>query len=364
MKGLTKIAILASVLAFGSGIGGASYAAVPVPITEMKHVKEVNVVESWDKVFEQNQDVAHEKVQFKNRYGVTLVGDLYMPKSVKEGDKLQAIAIAGPFGAVKEQVSGLYAQELASRGFVTLAFDPSYSGESTDGEVKNIVSSEIYTEDFSAAVDFLGIQSFVDRDEIGVLGICGLGGFALNNAAMDTRVKAVATSVMYDMPRVIQNGYNDSNKDSRESLLKVINEDRWSEAESGELKDGPRINPEPSENAPQFIKEYYDYYRTSRGYHERSVNSSGAFKQASMLSILNTKINEFSDSINPRAVLIVAGENAHSRYFSEDAYNALGDNKNKELYLVPDAVHVDLYDNTEKIPFHKFSEFFHNNLRK
>ncbi|WP_303927819.1 alpha/beta hydrolase [Veillonella parvula] len=362
---LKQAVLLGVFLTIGSGSTGIVGAidTVPVAVTQMKNVKEVAVVENWDKIFKQNPNVAHQKVEFKNRYGVTLVGDLYTPKTVKEGEKLQAIAVAGPFGAVKEQSSGLYAQELASRGFITLAFDPSYSGESTDGITKNVATPEMYTEDFSAAVDFLGIQSFVNRDEIGILGICGLGGFVLNDTAMDTRVKAVATSTMYDMPRVIQNGYNDAHPEQRGNLLKMMNEARWADAESGTAAVGPRINPEPAADAPQFLNDYYDFYRTKRGYHERSVNSSGSFTATTMLPFLNASIMQHIDSISPRPVMIVAGEKAHSRYFSEDAYKALGDNPNKELVIVPDAVHTDLYDNMDKIPFDKLESFFKSNLK-
>ena len=366
MKKLTKRILLATVFTcvgvFGAANLSEANAAIPVAVTQMKNVKAVPVTEAWDKTFKKNPNVEHQKVEFKNRYGVTLVGDLYVPKDIKEGDKLQAIAVAGAFGAVKEQASGLYAQELASRGFVTLAFDPSNSGESIGTLTKDLASPELYTEDFSAAVDFLGIQSFVNRNEIGILGICGLGGFALNNGAQDTRVKAVATSTMYDMTEFIQNGYNDATPEQQKQLLQTLNEARWAVAESGAAAIGARHNPKPAADAAQFLKEYYNYYRTSRGYHERAVNSASAFTATTFLPFLNTKLLEFPENYNNRPVLIVAGENAHSRYFSEKAYEKLGDNPNKELVIVPGAVHTDLYDNMNKIPFDKFAAFFKKNL--
>lgn len=363
IKKLSKLLLVGAVVGWTLGTSVASAAeSFPVSVTAMQHVQKVPVTEKWDKVFPQNPNVAHQKVEFKNRYGITLVGDLYVPKNIKAGEKLSAIAISGPFGAVKEQSSGLYAQELASRGFVTLAFDPSNSGESVN-VVKNVASPELYTEDFSAAVDFLGLQSFVNRDKIGILGICGLGGFALNDAAMDTRVKAVVASTMYDMPRVATLNYNDSDgPEQRQERLQALNEQRWRDAETGTMAPGPRINPDVTSDSPQFRREYYDYYRTKRGYHPRSVNSTGAFTATTFLPFLNTHIMEYIDRISPRPVLIVAGEKAHSRYFSEDAFKALGNNPNKELVIVPGAVHTDLYDNMEKIPFAKIADFFHKNL--
>lgn len=363
IKKLSKLLLVGAIVGWTVGAGVASAAeSFPVSVTAMKHVQKVPMTKQWDKVFPQNPNVAHQKVEFKNRYGITLVGDLYVPKDLKTGVKMPAIAISGPFGAVKEQSSGLYAQELASRGFVTIAFDPSNSGESVN-VVKNVASPELYTEDFSAAVDFLGLQPFVNREAIGILGICGLGGFALNDAAMDTRVKAVVASTMYDMPRVITQNYNDSDgPEQRQKKLQALNEQRWRDAESGIAASGPRLNPDLKGGEPQFVREYYDYYRTKRGYHPRSVNSSGAFTATTLLPFLNTHIMEYIDRISPRPVLIIVGEKAHSRYMSETAFKALGNNPNKELVIVPNAVHTDLYDNMEKIPFAKIADFFHKNL--
>lgn len=340
----------------------------------------VSMIEKWDKTFAESQKVDHRKVSFQNRYGITLVGDLYLPKD--RGDrKLAAIAISGPFGAVKEQSSGLYAQTLAEQGFVTLAFDPSYTGES-GGYPRNVASPDINTEDFSAAVDFLGLQKEVDRYRIGLLGICGWGGMALNDAAMDTRVKAVATSVMYDMSRAMGHGVGDG-KDrystaDRRAVLQYLNEQRWKDAESGtfaqgghdinvdsngKVSAGERILPETLPANPHpVLKEFFDYYRMPRGFHERSVNSTSAWTATMPLSFMNMPLLSYASEITI-PTLIVTGENAHSRYFAEDAYKAVG-SKQKELVIVPGANHVDLYDNVAgKIPFTKFDEFFKTSLK-
>lgn len=340
----------------------------------------VSMIEKWDKTFAESQKVDHRKVSFQNRYGITLVGDLYLPKD--RGDrKLAAIAISGPFGAVKEQSSGLYAQTLAEQGFVTLAFDPSYTGES-GGYPRNVASPDINTEDFSAAVDFLGLQKEVDRNRIGLLGICGWGGMALNDAAMDTRVKAVATSVMYDMSRAMGHGVGDG-KDrystaDRRVVLQYLNEQRWKDAESGtfaqgghdinvdsngKVSAGERILPETLPANPHpVLKEFFDYYRMPRGFHERSVNSTSAWTATMPLSFMNMPLLSYASEITI-PTLIVTGENAHSRYFAEDAYKAVG-SKQKELVIVPGANHVDLYDNVAgKIPFTKFDEFFKTSLK-
>lgn len=340
----------------------------------------LSTVAKWDKTFTQSSKVDHRKVTFKNRYGITLVGDLYIPKN--HGDhNLAAIAVSGPFGAVKEQSSGLYAQTLAERGFMTLAFDPSYTGES-GGQPRNLASPEINTEDFSAAVDFLGTQKEIDRNRIGLLGVCGWGGMALNAAAADTRVKAVATSVMYDMSRAMGHGVGEG-KDrystaDRRAVLKYLNEQRWKDVESGTIarsshdiyvdKDGhvmafDRGLPETlPENPHPVLKEFFDYYRLSRGFHERSVNSNGAWNTTMPLSFMNMPLLSYASEINI-PTLVVAGENAHSRYFSEDAFKAIG-SKNKELVIVPNANHVDLYDNqAKKIPFDKFEQFYKSNLK-
>ncbi|WP_195340003.1 alpha/beta hydrolase [Fusobacterium sp. 1001295B_180824_G3] len=345
-------------------IGGSAMAKIP----EIKQVKDTSIklVQEWDKIFPESNKVEHTKVMFKNRYGITLVGDLYVPKNIGN-QKLAAIAVSGPFGAVKEQSSGLYAQTLAERGFVTLAFDGSYTGES-GGYPRNVPSPEINTEDFSAAVDFLGTQSFVDRDKIGILGICGWGGFALNAAISDTRIKAVATSTMYDITRTAAKGYNDSvDANARYNMKKQINEARWKAVENNyaDLLPANNLRKEQfTEETPQFIKEYSDFYTTKRGYHPRSVNSNpnGSWTTTGMLALINMPILQYASEMRT-PTLIVAGENAHSRYMSEDAYKALG-NKNKELYIVKGAVHTDLYDDKNgKIPYDKFESFFKANLK-
>lgn len=315
----------------------------------------------WDKTFARNDAVTLQKVKFKNRYGIELVGDLYMPKN-KTSEKMPAIVIAGPFGAVKEQVSGRYAQELASRGFVTLAFDASFTGES-GGVPRHIASPDINTEDFSAAVDYLSNNSDVDANKIGALGICGFGGFALNAAAIDTRIHATVTSTMYDMTRVTANGYfdADNNADARHKLREQLNAQRTADAISGDYAfAGGVADPVPAD-APQFLRDYHDFYKTPRGYHPRSVASTTGWRTTSSLSFLNMPILAYSNEIRT-PVLMIHGENAHSRYFSEDAFKKLtGDNK--ELMIIPNAVHTDLYDNMEKIPFDKIEAFFKTNLK-
>lgn len=326
----------------------------------------VSMVSEWDKVFAKSDKVDHKKVKFKNRYGVEIVGDLYTPKNLH--GKAAAIAVSGPFGAVKEQSSGLYAQTLAERGFITLAFDPSYTGES-GGEPRNLASPEINTDDFSAAVDFLGTKSNIDRDKIGILGVCGWGGFALNAALADPRIKAVATSTMYDMTRVMAKGYNDSvGADERYETKKKLAEQRWLDAKNGKPAYTGAINVDPEKidaSTPQFVAQYADYYRTPRGYHKRSVNSNSGesgWTKTNPISFINMPILAYASEMRT-PTLIVAGEKAHSRYFSEDAFKSLG-NKNKELVIIPGAVHTDLYDNkNNKIPYDKFEEFFKANLK-
>ncbi len=311
--------------------------------------------------FELSDKVTRQKVTFKNRYGITLSGDLYTPKN-NGNEPLAALAISGPFGAVKEQSSGLYANEMAERGFIALAFDPSYTGES-GGEPRNVASPDINTEDFSAAVDYLGIQKNIDRKKIGIIGICGFGGFALNATAIDKRVKAVAVTSMYDMTRVMSKGYNDAVKaEQRTKTLQDLGEQRWKDAEAGKPADGPRNLPETLKgDEPQFVKEYFDYYRTSRGFHPNSVNSNGAWLITNPISFMNMPILTYIKEISPRPLLIIAGENAHSRYFSEDAYKAAAEPK--ELMIIPNAVHVDLYDKIDVIPFGKLETFFKENLK-
>ncbi|MDF2516722.1 MAG: Fermentation-respiration switch protein FrsA [Sphingobacterium sp.] len=311
--------------------------------------------------FELSNKVTRQKVTFKNRYGITISGDLYTPKN-HSSVPLAALAISGPFGAVKEQSSGLYANQMAERGFVALAFDPSYTGES-GGEPRAVASPDINTEDFSAAVDYLGIQKNVDRNKIGIIGICGFGGFALNATTVDKRVKAVAVTSMYDMTRVMSKGYNDAlTLEQRTQTLEQLGEQRWKDAEAGTFHPGAILNPEKLKgDEPQFVKEYHDYYRTPRGFHERSLNSTGAWNATTALSFMNMPILTYIKEISPRPLLIIAGEKAHSRYFSEDAYKAGAEPK--ELMIIPNAVHVDLYDKVDIIPFAKLETFFKDNLK-
>ncbi|RGF21339.1 alpha/beta hydrolase [Phocaeicola massiliensis] len=318
-----------------------------------------SLVQEWDKVFPQSDKVHHMKVTFRNRYGIILAADMYIPRNA-EG-KLPAIAVSGPFGAVKEQSSGLYAQALAERGFLTIAFDPSYTGES-DGEPRYVASPDINTEDFCAAVDFLSIRDDVDAERIGILGICGWGGMALNAAAIDTRIKATVTVTMYDMSRVNANGYFDSmNADARYELRKQLNAQRTEDARNGSYAlAGGVVDPLPVD-APQFLKDYHSYYKTERGYHKRSLNSNNGWNKTSSLSFINMPILLYSDEIRS-AVLMLHGEKAHSRYFSEDAFKKLKGG-NKELLIIPDASHVDLYDNLNVIPFDGIERFFREYLK-
>lgn len=311
--------------------------------------------------FPLSEKVTRQKVTFKNRYGITLAGDLYLPKN-RSTQPLAALAISGPFGAVKEQSSGLYANTMAERGFVTLAFDPSYTGESS-GNPRNVASPDINTEDFSAAVDYLGLQTSVDRNRIGIIGICGFGGMALNATAIDKRVKAIATTSMYDMSRVMAKGYYDKlTVEERTKMLEQMSQQRWKDAENETSAPGPRNLPERLQgNEPQFVKEYFDYYRTPRGFHPRSLNSNGAWTATNALSFMNMPLLTYIKEISPRPILLIAGENAHSLYFSEDAYNAAAEPK--ELMIIPNAVHVDLYDKLDVIPFDKLTSFFTQNLK-
>ena len=318
-------------------------------------MEKLNLTQEWDKVFPKSDKVDHRKVTFHNRYGITLAADLYTPKGA-EG-KLPAIAVSGPFGAVKEQSSGLYAQTMAERGFLTIAFDPSFTGES-GGSPRYVASPDINTEDFSAAVDFLSVQENVDPERIGIIGICGWGGMAINAAAMDTRIKATVASTMYDMTRVNANGYFDSEdtSDARFEKKKAMNAQRTADYKNGTYAlAGGVVDPLPVD-APQFVKDYYAYYKTERGYHPRSLNSNSGWNVTSSLSFMNMPILQYSSEIRS-AVLLVHGEKAHSRYFSETAYSKLtGDNK--ELLIIPGAVHTDLYDRLDVIPFDKMEAFF------
>lgn len=315
-------------------------------------------------VFELSEKVSRQKVTFINRYGITLTGDFYLPKD-RGSNPLPALAISGPYGAVKEQASGFYANNMAMRGFAVLAFDPSYTGESS-GEPRHVASPDINTEDFSAAVDFLGIQEVVDREQIGIIGICGFGGFALNAVAADKRVKAVATTSMYDMSRVTSKGYFDSTTpEQKAEQLKQMSYQRWEDAKNGtSALSGMGLPSEITGNEPEFVQSYFDYYKTERGFHPRSINSNSSWTITNGLSLMNMPILTYIEEISPRPVLLIAGENAHSRYFSEDAYKAAAEPK--ELMIIPDAVHVDLYDGGKKdyIPFEKLESFFKENLSK
>jgi len=321
--------------------------------------EKLDLVEEWDKIFQKSEKVNHRKITFHNRYGITLAADLYEPKNYT--GKLAAIVVCGPFGAVKEQASGLYAMNMAERGFLTIAFDPSYTGES-GGKPRYVASPDINTEDFSAAVDFLSVQDNVDPEKIGIIGICGWGGMALNVAAIDTRIKATVTSTMYDMSRVNAKGYFDSiDENARYEMKKSLNEQRIEDYKTGEYKRaGGVVDPLP-EDAPFYVKDYYDYYKTKRGYHKRSLNLNDGWNVTSSLSFINMPILQYSDEIR-NAVLMIHGEKAHSCYFSKDAFkNLKGDNK--ELMIIPNAVHTDLYDKVDIIPFDKMEEFFRKNLK-
>lgn len=327
----------------------------------------LTLTQEWDKTFPQSDKVEHKKVTFHNRYGITLAADMYIPKNAK--GKLPAIAVSGPFGAVKEQCSGLYAQTFAERGFLTIAFDPSFTGES-GGQPRYMASPDINTEDFQAAVDFLSVQENIDADRIGICGICGWGGLSINAAALDTRIKATVAVTMYDMARVNANGYFDS-EDSEEKRYEhrvALNTQRTADYKSGEyVLGGGVVDPLP-DNAPFFVKDYHNYYKTERGYHPRSLNSNGGWNIIGCMSFMNQPINTYSNEIRS-AVLIIHGEKAHSCYFSKDAYAAMTkDSKytdNKELLIIPDAVHTDLYDGGGKdaIPFDKIEAFYREYLK-
>lgn len=335
----------------------------------------VSLTQQWDKTFPKSEKVEHRKMTFKNRYGITLAGDLYAPKN-RSGQKLAALAVSGPFGAVKEQSSGLYAQTLAERGFVTLAFDPSFTGES-GGEVRNVGSPEIFTEDFSAAIDHLGLRPDVDRNRIGALGICGLSGMALTAATGDSRIKAVATVSMYDMSRSMSRSHKDSyTREQRQKVIDYLSEQRWDDAEkgtfavgyhevpfdqNGRLVKGTRVLPqELPQGADPVTTAFFNYYRTPRGFHARSINSAAAWTATTPMPFFKFPMAANIDMISPRPILLVAGANAHSLYYSEDVYKAASDPK--ELLLVPNADHVDLYDDLNKIPFDKLDAFFRQNL--
>lgn len=320
----------------------------------------LELTSEWDKVFPKSSQVNHSKVTFRNRYGITLAADVYTPKNA--GGRLPAIAVSGPFGAVKEQSSGLYAQTMAERGFLALAFDPSYTGES-GGRPRYVASPDINTEDFSAAVDYLSTRDDVNPESIGIIGICGWGGMALNAAAIDTRIKATVTSTMYDMSRVNANGYFDSmNADQRYELRRQLNAQRTADTKNGSYELGGGVADPLPDDAPQFIKDYHSYYKTDRGYHQRSLNSNGGWNKTSALSFINMPLLAYSGEIRS-AVLMIHGEKAHSRYFSEDAFKKLkGDNK--QQLIIPGASHVDLYDNKAGvIPWDNLERFFRERLK-
>lgn len=362
-SGLGNAAVQASSLNRGRRellkLTGASVAALgAASLFNVSNAKAQNMSGEWDKVFPRSERVDHEKVTFKNRYGINLVGDLYLPKD-RASRRLAALAVGGPFGAVKEQSSGLYAQTMAERGFVTLAFDPSYTGES-GGEPRNVASPDISTEDFSAAIDYLGLHPSVDRERIGIIGICGWGGMALNAVAVDKRVKAVVASTMYDMTRVMSKGYNDSvTLEQRTQTLEQLSRQRWADAEKGTPAYQPPYNVLHGGEA-QFLVEYHDYYMTPRGYHKRAVNSGNAWTITTPLSFMNMPLLTYIKEISPRPVLFVHGEKAHSLYFSQTAYaNAA---EPKELMIIPGANHTDLYDKVDVIPFDKLTSFFNQHL--
>ncbi len=353
-----------------TGFGTAAAQANTVNTTAERNVvnmEQLKLTNEWDKIFPQSSKVTHSKVTFVNRYGVTLAADMYVPKNAQ--GKLPAIAVSGPFGAVKEQASGFYAQEMAERGFLTIAFDPSFTGES-GGTPRYMASPDINTEDFQAAVDFLSTNELVDPDKIGIIGICGWGGMALNTAALDTRIKATVTSTMYDMSRVNANGYFDAedSADARYAKKTALNAQRTADYKNGDYKlGGGVVDPLPAD-APFFVKDYYDYYKTERGYHPRSLNSNGGWNVTGTMSFINQPILAYSNEIRS-AVLMIHGEKAHSVYFSKDAYkNMMNGNPysdNKELLIIPGASHTDLYDGGGKnaIPFDKIESFFDKYLK-
>ena len=331
----------------------------------MMQTEELKLTQEWDKVFPKSDKVDHKKVTFVNHFGITLAADMYTPKNAKE--KLPAIAVCGPFGAVKEQSSGLYAQEMAERGFLSIAFDPSFTGESS-GNVRAVNSPDINVEDFQAAVDFLSVQDNVDPERIGIIGICGWGGMALQTAAIDTRIKATVTSTMYDMSRVTGNGYFDAddNEEARHKMRVALNKQRTADYKAGSYaKAGGVVDPLPAD-APKFVKDYYAYYKTPRGYHKRSLNSNDGWNVTAATSLLNMRLLTYSNEIR-NAVLMIHGDQAHSCYMSKDAYaNMIKDNKytdNKELLLIPGASHTDLYDQKDIIPFDKMEAFFDKYLK-
>ena len=357
-----------------TGVGIATLSVGAVATQQAVAQSQIKLADKWDKTFAGSEKVDHKKVSFRNRYGITLAADLYQPKNTS--GRLAALAISGPFGAVKEQSSGFYAQAMAERGFVTLAFDPSYTGES-GGEPRNVASPDINTEDFSAAVDFLGLQPNVDRNRIGVIGICGFSGMALTAATSDSRIKAVATASMYDMSRSMSRSHKDSyTREQRRKVIDYLSQQRWTDAESGKyslgyhevpfdeegnIVKGQRVLPETlPKNPDPVLAAFFDYYRTPRGFHPRGINSTTAWTATTPMSFFSFPMHANIDMISPRPILLVAGENAHSRYYSEDVYKVASNPR--ELVIVPNADHVDLYDRMDKIPFAKLTAFFRAHL--
>lgn len=360
-KSLKQVALV-SLLTIGLGVmqGEANAQNNLVKLASKEGKENISITDTWDKVFPKDNSVKHSKVTFHNRFGVELVADMYVPKSAK--GKLPAIAVSGPFGAVKEQSSGLYAQEMAKRGFLTIAFDPSFTGES-GGNPRNVASPDINSDDFSAAIDFLSNEKNVDPNRLGIIGVCGWGGFAINAAAMDTRIKATVASTMYDMARVNSRGYFDSlDAEGRYQLLEDLNKQRTLDYKNNSYARAGGVPDVLPTDAPQFLKDYYAYYKTKRGFHERSLNSTAGWNKTSALTFMNTSLLNYGDQIRS-AVLIIHGEKAHSRYFGEDAFKKLK-GSNKELMIIPGANHTDLYDRLDVIPFDKLDEFFSTYLKK
>jgi fermentation-respiration switch protein FrsA (DUF1100 family) len=356
---LSRKGFLRGSLGAAAALLAGAHAAQAEPVSTSPKSPSMRLTAAWDKTFPKSDKVEHRKVTFTNRYGITLAGDLYLPKRRGEG-RLAALAVTGPFGAVKEQSSGLYAQTMAERGFVTLAFDPSFTGES-GGEPRHVASPDINTEDVSAAVDFLGLQPVVNRERIGVIGICGWGGIALNAVGADKRIKAVVASTMYDMSRVMSKGYNDSvTPAQRAQTLEQLGQQRWKDAEKGAPEMLPMFNVLKG-GEPQFMVDYADYYKSkNRGFHPRAINSNGSWTITSGLSFMNAPLMTYIAEISPRPILFIHGENAHSRYFSETAYAAAA--QPKELMIIKGASHVDLYDRMDKIPFDAIARFFGKSL--
>ena len=354
---MRKTPAFIALLGMALGFATAAYA------TEVTGMKDIQELTEDTRVFKIDPSIQVKLARFHNRFGIDLAGHLYLPKDFDSAKKYAAIALSGPFGAVKEQSSGLYAQEMAKAGFVALAFDPSFTGESGPANVRYVAAPDINTDDFSAAVDFLSTRDFVDPERIGIIGICGWGGMAINAAAMDTRIKATVASTMYDMTRIAANGYYDEadNADARFETKKALNAQRTADYRNGSYALAGGVPDKLPDDAPQFMKDYHTYYKTPRGYHARSLNSNGGWNLTSLLSLANTKLLAYAGEIRT-PVLVIHGEKAHSRYFSEDAFKLLkGDNK--ELMIIPGANHIDLYDNMEKIPFAKIEAFFKANLK-